>query len=108
MSKNATFIELAAGGEVLLEEIDDFIDEWHDSEGKQSLASFLGMTDDEYALWAVEPDTLPFIVRARHNGEPLPVVVNDNYRELRIAARAGDSSKVARLSRWLEQRGYLG
>ncbi len=103
----APFIELATQGEVLLEEIDDFVDDWHESGKAVPLATFLGMTDEEYALWAVEPDMLPFIVRARHNNEPLPEVVNDNFNELRIAARASDIGKAARLSRWLAQHGYI-
>ena len=101
------FLQLAARGEVLLDEIDDFIGAWHRDQPAISLVAYLGMTDDEYALWIVEPDMLPHIVRARHLGEPLPEVINDNYSELRIAARSADAALAARLGRWLQQRGYI-
>jgi len=102
-----TFLNLAVRGEVLLEEIDEFIDQWHEGQNSESISAFLGMTPEEYALWATEPDMLPYIVRARHEGKALPNVVNDNFKALRIAARASDASKVARLGRWLKQNGYI-
>ncbi|HXA40010.1 MAG TPA: hypothetical protein VNW53_13510 [Phenylobacterium sp.] len=103
----APFLRLATLGEVLLEEIDDFVSAWHRERPDTTLAAYLGMTDDEYALWLVEPDMLSHIVRARHLGEPLPEMVNDNYAELRIAARSADAAQTARLGRWLRQRGYI-
>jgi hypothetical protein len=53
----ASFIELCLSGDVLADEIDDFIDLWHDNEAgqDQELDDFLGMTWDEYSVWANNP-----------------------------------------------------
>lgn len=61
----AAFLDLVARGEAKLDEIDDFVDRWHSVDTKQSLASFLGMNDEEYAAWLSEPDQLAAIARAR-------------------------------------------
>jgi len=47
------------------EAIDDRIDRWHAGEGKpgESLASFLGFTDEEYRLWAEDPDRIPPVIQ---------------------------------------------
>jgi hypothetical protein len=59
------FIDLCMKGEYLLEDIDDFIDEWHEGEFEEELHDFLGMSREEYALWAAKPHILPYIVKAR-------------------------------------------
>ena len=46
-----TFIDLYSSGEVSLEEIDDFIDEWHKSVQEMELHEFLGMSQKEYINW---------------------------------------------------------
>lgn len=61
------FVELCLRGEVSVSEIEDFIDLWHDSNDKQTLPEFLGMTDSEYALWVEQPDSLDAIIFARKN-----------------------------------------
>lgn len=47
------------------EDIDNRVDRWHAGEGKpgESLASFLGFTDEEYRLWAEDPDRIPNFIR---------------------------------------------
>lgn len=66
------FIELYLSGEVLPSDIGNFIDGWHDSdEDNGELHEYLGMTLDEYKLWAVKPTTLPFILSSRKNGTTL-------------------------------------
>ncbi len=63
-----TFIELVLAGEVHREDIDDFIDHWHEGQAVCSLAEFLGMSDDEYALWVEQPATLDLIIQAHEVG----------------------------------------
>jgi hypothetical protein len=101
------FIDLLLAGDALLEEVDDYVELWHESGGEETLAAFLGMTDEEYALWAPSPDALAQIVRARHQRIPLSEVVNDNYSELRAAARGGEARKARQLSVWLRSMGHL-
>jgi hypothetical protein len=100
-----TFLDLYLNGEVLSEEIDDFIDEWHAHPGQKDIFEFLGMTTEEYSLWLRDPESLPHIARARRAKLPLANVVRSVVEELPLAARAGDSLKLKRLIQWLERQG---
>ena len=62
---NDTFVNLFLSGEVFAHEIDDFVDAWHDGNDPQTLSDFLGMTDDEYAIWVERPEVLREILKAR-------------------------------------------
>ena len=63
-----TFLELVLTGKAHRDDIDDFIDRWHEGEGSCSLAQFLGMSDDEYALWVEKPSALELIIQAHAEG----------------------------------------
>jgi hypothetical protein len=101
-----TFIDMARYGDVLLEEIDDYVDAWHQNPQGISLSEFLGMSLHEYELWVIEPDVLPYIVSERRNGRSLTNFANDNVQELRIAARSDDTLLLKKLAEWLHDRGY--
>lgn len=58
----ATFRQKCLQGEAVIEQLDDYIDDWHKSSSPVSLADFLGFTDDEYALWLSKPGVLAQIV----------------------------------------------
>lgn len=104
MSENQlTFIDLVLSGNVLLEEIDDFVDQWHASNTKMNLTEFLGMHPDEYALWVEDESNLSYIVAARRDGVPI-TEYNIPQDEFKLAARAEKSSKVRDIKRWLETR----
>jgi hypothetical protein len=61
-----TFMQKCLAGEAVPDDIDDFVDRWHDGGGSgESLAEFLGFTDDEYKRWAEEPMALPSILEER-------------------------------------------
>jgi hypothetical protein len=107
MSKRPTFIDQCLAGEVLLEEIDDFVDRWHANPEGTELYDYLGMTENEYSLWLRVPDALAYVVKARHDSEQLTEAVVHAYHDLRLAARANDQSKIARLQKWLEAKGEL-
>ncbi len=104
MSKQPNFVSLALAGAVMLDEIDDYVDEWHANPHRQLLHNYLGMNPDEYALWLSSPDSLALIVAARKLSKPLDVIANDNLQLMRLAARAEDSKIVKQLEAWLEQR----
>lgn len=68
-----TFMDLLLSGEALAQDVDNFIDTWHDAPDGSEVASlsieeFLGMTADEYRLWVEQPDSLRFIVAAHKQG----------------------------------------
>jgi hypothetical protein len=103
--KHESFIELCLQGRRLLDEIDDFVEAWHTNQGEEPLHEYLGMEISEYSLWMLDPEALAYIIKARHDQVPLADVINDDYEERRIAARAGDIQKVRRLRNWLEEQG---
>lgn len=106
--QNETFVDLCLKGTVLLEEVDDFIDRWHENPEGQSLREFLGMSDSEYELWVNDPETLPYVILSRKDHKPLTKIINDNYySEARMAARSDENSKIKFLKRWLKEQGYL-
>ena len=98
----SSFMELALSGRVLSDEIENFVEAWHESQSKEELHVFLGMKFDEYSLWASDPDTIDVILSSRHAGRSLKEAVNDNLRvRERIAARADEAGKLATLSKWI-------
>ena len=101
----SNFIKKCVTGDALLDDIDDYIDDWHRDGGGLSLYDFLGMTRNEYSLWVQDPSCLPFIVHARVHGHEL----TDSSRPqaaLAIAARSDHSSEItSKLVEWLKDKG---
>ena len=62
------FLDLVLAGEAHQDDIDDFVDQWHDGDTSCYLAEFLGMSDDEYALWVAKPSALNLILQAHAEG----------------------------------------
>ena len=63
-----TFLDLVLAGDARQDDIDDFVDRWHDGDASCPLAAFLGMSDDEYALWVEKPSSLSLILQAHAAG----------------------------------------
>lgn len=101
------FIQLSLRGQVMLDEIDDYIDHWHENPGSVQLHEFLGMTWEEYSLWVASPGALAYIVKARHEKSSLVDVVNDNFVDYRLAARSDDMSQVKQIEAWLRNQGKI-
>lgn len=59
------FMDLLIKGEVGEDEIDDFIDDWHDGDSTEHLHTYLGMTYREYKFWLTTPTTLQTIIKNR-------------------------------------------
>ena len=99
---DSSFMSLALSGRVLADEIEDFLEVWHKSNSDEEAYEYLGMTFEEYSLWASDADAIDLILAARHNHRPLREAVNDNLRyQERIAARSDEAGKLAILSRWI-------
>lgn len=102
MSEPTKFIDRYALGFADADDINDFIDYWHDSESTENLHDFLGLTWEEYSLLASDSYALPIIVKARMEQVPIAIAVNDNIRfHDRIAARSDDAGKISALQRWI-------
>ena len=107
MSSKERFFELLMAGKVSPDQIDDFIDRWHEAPGGRELHDDLGMTSEEYSLWLRVPDALHYVVSARREKKPLAETVMRACTELRRTAPAGHDEKTARLEEWLSAKGVL-
>jgi hypothetical protein len=70
----SNFIEKCLLRESAPDDIDDFIDQWHENPGNQTLHEFLGMTRDEYESWVTDAVSLASIInvhRSQRNRVPL-------------------------------------
>ena len=98
----ASFLALYADGRSSREHIHDFIETWHESEEDgRSLAEFLGMTDVEFSVWAMDHRMLPLVVAARRGGASLYDRVSAYYDQLRDANRWEDRAAIHSLSYWV-------
>ena len=102
--ESENFINLCAKGELLLDDIDDAIDDWHDSDSDLEIYDYLGMTQQEYRMWLHDPDILPFIITARTHGLSIDDVMEDIH-DLPMAARADSPAKARFLMKWLKNTG---
>lgn len=63
--RSKTFIDLCLSGEASMEDVDDFVDAWHDGAGKLSLREGLGMSEQEYARWINDPRELSRVIASK-------------------------------------------
>jgi hypothetical protein len=109
--RQGSYMDLLLRGEVLMQDVDEFIDAWHDAPdgsavSAMSLARYLGMTEDEYRLWVEHPSSLRFIAAAHREKQPVEVLLASRDK-LGLAARAGDHSEAELLVEWLSKRGRI-
>jgi hypothetical protein len=102
-----TFLSLYGQDRVTENQLDDFITAWHESgdDEQRSLAEFLGMTNEEYSVSLMAPDSLPLIRRARREHLPLRELLVPWLNELRSAADPTDGPAIHALSHWLGEPG---
>jgi hypothetical protein len=62
MSEKTNFIEMCLHGKAAVSQIDDWIDRWHESGARETLAEFLGFTSDEYVRWVEQRATVDEIL----------------------------------------------
>ncbi len=99
---NDTFVNLCLSGEAFANEIDDFVDAWHDGNDPRDLDDFLGMTTEEYAIWVERPETLRHILCARKHSMPLKEMITQFSEEYALAARASQN-EAKQIVEWLKQ-----
>lgn len=67
--RTPTFYDLFSRGVVVAEQIDDYVDRWHDGRDKWArqmpLHQYLGLTWPEYQDWVRDAGALPRILAAR-------------------------------------------
>lgn len=102
-----SFVELCLKGDVLEEEIDLFVEDWH--EGRQGadmeLHEYLGMRWEEYQLWSTTPSVLRSVLTAHKTGTSLEYqLAQDKFA---IAARARSVAEATKVEAWLRDIGKI-
>ncbi len=96
-----SFVDLCLSGEVLEDEIDDFVEQWHENDELNiELHEYLGMTWEEYSIWAMNPSILPFILSARKKNITFDAKIDQERHAM--AARAESASEARKLEAWLK------
>ena len=109
LPQQPTFMDLYGGGYVMADEIDDFIDRWHEAAPVVAgrpvpMHEFLGMTRDEYEAWVHDASVLPHVVRARLGHTSLDEIMHEHIDDMLLAARANNQTAIEALGKWLERR----
>lgn len=109
MSSRDTFVDLCLVGKIVQDEIDDFIDRWHEGEGQgHPLHDFLGMTKEEYNLWVEKPGALRLILAAREQDEDDLYGAIERFAKMEpVATRAADPQAAKDVLRWLRKTGRI-
>ena len=99
-----TFLKLYSEGLVTADEVDDYVEAWHESgdEETRELHEYLGMTWEEHGVWVITPRALPTILAARRANRPLREFVAPFFETLRSAANPDDRPVLHAMSYWLQ------
>jgi hypothetical protein len=106
-----TFIDDVLAGLARVEDIDDYIQDWHNTPdnapgGELELHEYLGLSWDEYRRWGSHPESLRFVLAARRAKLPVEQVLAQ-AETVGAAARSNDSSDAERVLNWLMERGRI-
>ncbi len=99
-----TFFTLYGEGRVTAEQVDDYVEAWHESgdEETRSLCEYLGLTEEECDGWVMTPRALPVILEARRANAPLRDFVEQFNESLRARGDPKDASVLYAMSYWLK------
>jgi hypothetical protein len=107
-----TFFDLYSQGKVGADQIDSYVDAWHDAHESWArqipLHEYLGLTWPEYQVWVCDADSLPVILEARVSATPLPAVIAERLEQMRASGRATDGTTIVCLGNWLKQNASAG
>jgi hypothetical protein len=62
-----TFVDDWKNGIAQPDQIEDYIDRWHNSNSVSPLATYLGLSQEQYNRWLKAPDELPKILQNEAN-----------------------------------------
>ena len=103
---NKTFLQACLDGDVLLEEIDEYINNWHKEKTDLSIYKYLGLSKKEYDRWLENPLFLKLIIFSHKQDTPLSSIEKWDEGEL-VAARAASQEEAHIMINWLKNTGRL-
>ena len=104
----SNFINDVINADAILDEIDDYIEKWHDSDTDCSVFEYLGMTEEEYFLWIEDNSNLKYIVRLADlcylAGEN--ELLKEEYTS-KLVARSSSPEEAKKIYNWLKEKGMI-
>ena len=102
----SNFINDVINADAILDEIDDYIEKWHDSDESCSVYEYLGMTEEEYLLWVENDFYLKYIVSAHEKN----ISINEYLKEVytsNLVARSSSPEEAKKIYDWLKEKGMI-
>lgn len=92
--------------DALIDEIDDYIEQWHSSDSELSIFEYLGMSEEEYFLWVENDFYLKYIISAHELNIPISDILQDAYTS-KLVARSSSPEEAQTIYNWLKEKGLI-
>ena len=102
----SNFINDVINADAILDEIDDYIEKWHDSDENRSVYEYLGMTEEEYLLWVENDFYLKYIVSAHEKNVNINEYLKEAYTS-NLVARSSSPEEAKKIYDWLKEKGMI-
>jgi hypothetical protein len=101
--ESSTFFALYSEDRVTPDQIDDFVEAWHESgdDETRELHEYLGLTWEEYGVLMMTSRALPLILAARRADRPLREFVEPFFETLKARNAPRDRATLHTMSYWL-------
>ena len=88
----SNFVNDVINADALLEQIDDYVEQWHEADTELSVYDYLGMTKEEY------------IIDAHERNMNINDVLKEEYT---LAARSATPEEAKAIYIWLKEKGLV-
>lgn len=104
----SNFIQDCLNADAILEEIDDYVEKWHNSIQDVTVHEFLGMTEEEYFLWVDNDFMLKFIIKAHQENKSIDEILElEHFSDIKMAARSRNATEAREIYNWLLAKGKI-
>lgn len=101
------FISDVINADAILDEIDDYVEKWHDTDTDISIYEFLGMTEEEYLLWVENDFYLKYIVSAHEQNKSIRDILEEVVYSTKLVARSSSPEEGKKIYDWLKEKGLV-
>lgn len=102
----SNFINDVINADAILDEVDDYVEKWHDTDTDISIFDYLGMTEEEYLLWVENDFYLKYIVCAHEQNKSISEVLEEAY-STKMVARSSSPEEGKKIYEWLKEKGLI-
>lgn len=102
----SNFINDVINADAILDEIDDYVERWHNTDSDVSIFDYLGMTEEEYLLWVEHDFYLKYIVSAHEQNKNISEILEEAY-STKLVARSSSPEEGKKIYEWLKEKGLI-